>query len=52
MAKPAQKKVDDILFANSAKDVQKLQKQSRVELRLKERKLWKEKNVSNRPHLT
>jgi tRNA A37 N6-isopentenylltransferase MiaA len=51
MAKPAKKRVDDMLYAHAAKDVQKLMKQSRLELRQKERKLWKEQNVPNRPQL-
>lgn len=43
--KPAPKEVDDILFKRTSTDIAKLNKQSRAELRLKARRLWKENNA-------
>jgi hypothetical protein len=45
--KPARKPVDEALFRNMPAGVRALQKQSRKELRLKERKRFKQKNIEN-----
>ena len=43
--RPAVKSVDDLLFKYASTDIAKLNRQSRKELRMKARNLWKEKNA-------
>jgi hypothetical protein len=45
--KPARKPIDEALFKAMPASVRALQKQSRKELRLKERKRFKQKNIEN-----
>lgn len=45
--KPARKDVDETLFQQMPADVKELQKQSRKELRLKERRKFMERNKND-----
>jgi hypothetical protein len=49
MPRSVSKEVDQSLFKHASQDIVKLNKQARAELRLKQRKLWKEKNLDG-PH--